>query len=59
MMIVCYKGRGRQPWRWRLEARNGKIVADAAEGYSTKSNLARAVRRLDRARLPRLPVIWR
>jgi len=23
-------------WRWRLLARNGKIIADSAEGYSSK-----------------------
>lgn len=59
MTIVCFKGKGRQPWRWKLIARNGKAIADGAEGYATKSNLARAVQRLDRARLPRLPVVWR
>jgi uncharacterized protein len=25
-------------WRWRLIASNGKIVADSAEGYTTKAN---------------------
>lgn len=33
-------------WRWRLVAKNGKTVADGAEGYSTKSNCMRAVRRI-------------
>ena len=23
-------------WRWRLKAANGKVVADSAEGYSSK-----------------------
>jgi uncharacterized protein YegP (UPF0339 family) len=29
-------------WYWRLRAGNGKIVADGAEGYLTKSNAKRA-----------------
>jgi uncharacterized protein YegP (UPF0339 family) len=32
-------------WRWRLLARNKKIVADGAEGYSSKANVVRAVKR--------------
>lgn len=31
-------------WRWRLVAVNGRIVADSAEGYASKSNAARAAR---------------
>lgn len=23
-------------WRWRLKSANGKIIADSAEGYSSK-----------------------
>lgn len=30
-------------WRWRLRARNGRIVADSAEGYASKRNAYRAV----------------
>lgn len=33
-------------YRWRLVAVNKKIVADSAEGYSTKSNCRKAVNRL-------------
>lgn len=32
-------------WRWRLLAKNGKVVADGAEGYASKSNVVKAVRR--------------
>lgn len=32
-----YKDR-RQEWRWRLRGVNGRIVADSAEGYSSKRN---------------------
>lgn len=30
-------------WRWRAVARNGKIIADGAEGYASKANAKRAV----------------
>lgn len=30
-------------WRWRLLARNGRIIADSGEGYSTRSNGQRAI----------------
>ncbi len=30
-------------WRWRLRHRNGKIIADSGEGYSTRSGLTRAL----------------
>lgn len=33
-------------WRWRLVARNGRIVADGAESYASKRNARRAARRL-------------
>lgn len=60
MKIVAYKGRGVHPWRWRLVARNGRIIADSAEGYSKKSKLVRAI---DRLRLgstfPWVPVVWK
>ena len=30
-------------WYWRLKAGNGRIVADGAEGYSSKGSCKRAV----------------
>lgn len=33
-------------WYWRLRARNKNIVATGGEGYATKSNAKRAVKRL-------------
>lgn len=33
-------------WYWRYRAKNGKIIADGAEGYSSKSGAARAVKTL-------------
>jgi uncharacterized protein YegP (UPF0339 family) len=31
-------------WRWRLRHRNGKVIADSGEGYSTRSALTRALK---------------
>lgn len=33
-------------WRWRMQARNGKIIADGAEGYSEQRHAVRAAERL-------------
>lgn len=38
-------------WRWRMTARNGKIVADSAEGYARRSGARAAARRLVNADL--------
>lgn len=32
-------------WRWRAKAKNGKIIADSGEGYSSASNARRAIAR--------------
>lgn len=32
-------------WRWRIVARNGRIVADSGEGYSSASAVRRAASR--------------
>lgn len=29
-------------WRWRARARNGRVVADGAEGYASRRNALRA-----------------
>jgi len=33
-------------YRWRLVARNGRILADSGEGYATRANLMRALRKM-------------
>lgn len=33
-------------WRWRLLARNGKIIADSGEAYTSKAGCKRAIARL-------------
>lgn len=42
---------GDYKWFWRLRARNGRIVADGAEGYASKAGVRRAVWRLQEAML--------
>ena len=33
-------------WRWRLIARNGRIVADSGEGYNTRAACRVAIHRI-------------
>jgi uncharacterized protein YegP (UPF0339 family) len=33
-------------WRWRVVARNGKIIADSGESYTRREELIKAMRRL-------------
>lgn len=35
----------RWDWHWRSRSRNGRITADGAEGYATKSGVRRAIHR--------------
>jgi uncharacterized protein YegP (UPF0339 family) len=42
--IELYKGK--RGWYIRILARNGKIVADGGEAYSTVGNVLRACKRL-------------
>jgi hypothetical protein len=35
LIIEIYKDR-KGEWRWRAKAKNGRIVADSAEGYTRK-----------------------
>jgi uncharacterized protein YegP (UPF0339 family) len=35
MRFTVYRDAKRE-WRWRLRARNGRIIADSAEGYKTE-----------------------
>lgn len=42
--FCLYQDKGGK-WRWRLCAKNRKVVADSAESYASKTNVIRAVRR--------------
>lgn len=33
-------------WYWRMVAKNGRVVADGSEGYSTKNGCLRAITRI-------------
>lgn len=44
-------------WRWRLAARNGRIVADSAESYSRRGDACRAADRVAGARLVMLGAV--
>jgi len=57
MRFEIFKDR-KGEWRWRLIARNGRIVADGAEGYASKRNALRAVKTVARgARIARIDVL--
>ena len=43
-------------YRWRLVGRNGKIMADSAEGYVTKHNCNQAIARF-MAAAPNAPIV--
>ncbi len=43
MKVEAYQDKAGE-WRWRLKAKNGRIIADGAEGYKTKSGIKRAVK---------------
>lgn len=39
----------RGEWRWRLQAANGRIIADSGEGYRDRRGVMRAIEALRRA----------
>lgn len=41
-VFEVYQDRAEE-WRWRLVARNGNIVADSAEGYTSKQGAKRGI----------------
>lgn len=43
--FVVYKDR-KSEWRWRLKAKNGRIVADSGEGYTTRWRAVKAAYRV-------------
>lgn len=43
--ITVYRDRAGE-WRWRLQERNGRIVADSGEGYTRKAGAKRAAERM-------------
>ena len=40
--FIVYQDRAGE-WRWRLQHRNGRVIADSGEGYTRKRDAMRAV----------------
>ena len=45
-MKVEYYRDAKGEWRWRMKARNGRIVADGAEGYKRRIDCVRQYARI-------------
>ena len=46
MKITYFQGYGApRRWYWRLQAKNGRIIATGGEGYASRRNVVRAVNR--------------
>lgn len=44
-MFEVYRD-SKNEWRWRLKAKNGRIIADAGEGYKKRSAMLKSLERL-------------
>lgn len=56
MKIEMYEDSARE-WRWRMRTPNGRIIADSAEGYSTKPGVRRSIANLARYLLDVVEVV--
>lgn len=54
--VDVYKDKAGQ-FRWRLRARNGKIIASSSEGYASKRNVMRAARAVWRLLVDSAPIV--
>jgi len=43
MKFIIYKDKSKQ-FRWKLVAKNGKIIADSGEGYTRKRSAIKGIR---------------
>jgi uncharacterized protein YegP (UPF0339 family) len=48
MRFELYRTRARQPWRWRLRAKNGKVIACSGEAYFNRGDALSCIRRIQR-----------
>jgi len=46
--VEVYRGKD-GGWRWRVKARNGRIVADSAEGYRRQADCRKGMQRAAQA----------
>lgn len=44
--VVQYYQDVKGEWRWRVKARNGKIISNSGEGYTTPRDARRAYERV-------------
>lgn len=44
--VQVWEGKGKQPWRFNVVAKNGEIIATGSEGYVSKRNVEDTVERL-------------
>lgn len=52
MKIQIYEGKAggqKGKWRWRVFARNGRIVAESGEGYTSRNKALLAFLKFERA----------
>ncbi len=56
MKFIIYKD-GKGEWRWRLKARNGRIVADSGEGYKRKAGAEKGINAIRDRDLVFAPII--
>ena len=45
MKLIIYQDK-RKEWRWRIRARNGRIMADSGEGYKRKLACEKALQKI-------------
>ena len=45
MTFTIFKDKKRE-WRWDLRSRNGRIIADSAEGYKRKSQVTKMIAKI-------------
>jgi uncharacterized protein YegP (UPF0339 family) len=45
MKIIIFRDE-KNEWRWRLIAKNGRIVADSGEGYKRRAAILRTIERI-------------
>ncbi|MBB5747421.1 YegP family protein [Brevundimonas variabilis] len=47
MTLQIYEGRRglslRKQWRWRIVAKNGRVIANGGEGYTNRADLLNAL----------------
>jgi len=45
MTLVIYKDKKKE-WRWKLKAKNGRVIAVSSEGYKRKSSAINSIQLL-------------